>query len=377
MYIKFNFHYILPFIYTKKIMPAKKSVEKPKVETAKVETVKVETAKVEKPKVEKPKVEKVKVEKPKSEKAKSSKPKSDSTENSENTAPDTKSVKKVLNAVTGDIHISRPRSEHYLRKYILDEGIDSRLKEYKEKQKTLSDETSNDFIENKKKIDELNKQLFRTNQYTPYAISIISDIVFKELVSHGFTQVLQSGKKTLDVSHFYSGDLNGLSTFSIIKNLPTYANFDLSSESKKKKDDEVEDQETLDVSTNMSFVTYVTNGILWLKNAKNINITIGTKVKKYLSDLVIDLIRKLSLITKILLKVMNVRTITPSHIKAAVHILLIEGNVSDQICESILTTIDEKMKLFHDENASKDVQKSTTLEPAIVEPVANAQVAST
>jgi len=349
-------------------MPAKKSVERPKVETAKVDTAKVETAKVEKPKVEKPKVEKVKVEKSKPEKPK---PKSDSTENSENTAPDTKSVKKVLNAVTGDIHISRPRSEHYLRKYILDEGIDLRLKEYKEKQKSLSDETSNEFIENKKKIDELNKQLFRTNQYTPYAISIISDIVFKELVSHGFTQVLQSGKKTLDVSHFYSGDLNGLSTFSIIKNLPTYANFDLSSESKKKKDDD-EDQEALDVSTNMSFVTYVTNGILWLKNAKNINITIGTKVKKYLSDLVIDLIRKLALITKILLKVMNVRTITPSHIKAAVHILLIEGNVPDQICDSILTTIDEKMKLFHDENASKDVQKNEVTESkAVVEPVAS------
>jgi hypothetical protein len=370
-------------------MPAKKSTEKPKsetakvdtakVDTAKVDTAKVDTAKVEKPKVEKPKVEKAKVEKPKSEKPKSEKakvenPKSENG-NTELDANATKTVKKTLNAVTGDIHISRPRSEHYLRKYILDEGIDLKLKECKEAQKLLSDETSNEYIENKKKMDELNKQLFRTNQYTPYAISIICDIAFKELVSHGFTQVLQSGKKTLDVSHFYSGNFDELSTFSIIKNLPTYSNFDLSA---KKKDDDLEVQESVE-STNMSFVTYVTNGILWLKTEKNINITIGTKVKKYLSDLIIDLIRKLSLITKILLKVMNVRTITPNHIKAAVHVLLIEGNVSDQICEAILTTIDEKMKLFYDEHSLKDSQKiaiSDAKESVAVETVP-VEVAST
>jgi hypothetical protein len=360
-------------------MPAKKNPEKPKVDTPKVDTTKVDTTKVDTPKVENPKVENPKVEKPKVEKPKTEKPKVEKTKTEKpkvekTDANDTsvaKAVKKTLNAVTGDIHISKPRSEHYLRKYILDDVIDLKLRECKEQQKTLSDENSNEFIENKKKIDELNKQLFRTNQYTPYAISIICDIAFKELVSHGFTQVLQSGKKTLDVSHFYSGDFNGLSTFSIIKNLPTYANFDLSLESKKKKEDEVEIQELVE-STNMSFVTYITNGILWLKTEKNINITIGTKVKKYLSDLVIDLIRKLSLITKILLKVMSVRTITPNHIKAAVHILLIEGNVSDQICESILSTIDEKMALFHNEHTLKDSQKissSEAKESVAVEPV--------
>ena len=277
-----------------------------------------------------------------------------------------------MTSVTGNIHISRPRSEHYFRKFILDELIDAKLKELKEQQKSITDENSNEFIENKKKMDDLNKQIFRTNQYTPYVVSIISDYMFKELVSHGFNQVLQSGKKTLDITHFYSGDLNQLTSFSLFKNLPTYANFDLQSvDPKKKKDDEVEPTESVENSTNMSFVTYVTNGIVWIKNEKNVNITIGTRVKKYLSDLIVDFIKKLALITKTLLKVMNVRTINGNHIKAAIHILLIEGNVPEEICESILSFISSKMTLFQNEQQLKDSQKQEVVTAPVVEDALN------
>ena len=180
------------------------------------------------------------------------------------------------------------------------------------------------------------------------------------MVNHGFAQVAQSGKKTLDVLHFYSGDVKALDSFSLFKNLPTYANFDLSAKDKKKDDDAAEQPESADSATNMSFVTYVTNGINWLKSDKGVNITIGTRVKKYLSDLIIDFIRKLALITKALLKVINVRTIAPNHIKAVVNILLIEGNVSEQSSEELSLFIENKLELYRQEQASS---KDTPAQP--------------
>jgi hypothetical protein len=277
----------------------------------------------------------------------------------------TTTVKPIISTI-GDIHISRPRTKFYFRKFSNsakatssnDVNLDQ-LDSLKDHQKTLT-EGSDDYVTNKKKIEDLNKLLIRNSYFTPHTIAIICDYVFKDLVKHGFEQVAKSGKKTLDVVHFYDEDVKSINSYSIVKNLSTYTNFDFTEVKRDKKkpgvDTPQEELQQLDPPDNsMSFITYIINGINWYKSVNGLNITIGTRVKKYLSDLIIDLICKLALITRVLINIMNIKTASPDHIKTAVKILLISENTADHAISEILSFMDDKLIIFkQNEKNAKD-----------------------
>jgi hypothetical protein len=256
----------------------------------------------------------------------------------------------------GNIHISRARCEWHFRNFISDEGIESQIKTLKELQKTTTDE--GELKSNKAKIDELNKNLIRISQYTPHAISIICDLVIKDMISRGISQILQSGKKTLDISYFYSSDINESYLYPLIKSLSTYTDGfkkmeDMTKKKQPKKTEEEDiaedggDTDVEELGSNMTFTTYINKAIIDVKKSLDTKITIGTKVKKYLSDLLTELIKRLAVMAKALLKnVINVRTIAPNHIKAIISLLLLDGNVAETDVENAMTTVDEKLKLF-------------------------------
>ena len=167
----------------------------------------------------------------------------------------------------------------------------------------------------------------------------------------------------MDVVHFYDEDVKSINSYSIIKNLSTYTNFDFTEvkRDKKKPNLETVSQEELPQQldppdNSMSFITYIINGINWYKSVNSINITIGTRVKKYLSDLIIDLICKLALITRVLINIMNIKTASPDHIKTAVKILLISENTTDQAMSDILSFMDDKITIF--KQSEKNVKDS-------------------
>ena len=260
-------------------------------------------------------------------------------------------VEKVLPVTIGNIHISRPRSKFYLKKYLNSfkfDGLDissELVDSLKETQKTLTPE-SEEFVANKAKIDSINKALIRTNYFAPHTISIICDYVIKDMIMHAIDELLQTGKKTLDLSHFYMGNVKDLKSYSIFSHLPTYSNTDHLSKEKKKASDEVVESVEADSSQNMSFMTYITNALNWIKSEKGVSITIGTRVKKYFSDLIIDLIKKAAILTRSLLKLMNIRTVSPEHIKTILHMMMISGNASDEHCSELGLFIDEKLAVF-------------------------------
>jgi hypothetical protein len=260
-------------------------------------------------------------------------------------------TEKVLPVTLGNIHISRPRSKFYLKKYLNSfkfDGLDissELVDSLKETQKTLTPE-SEEFVANKAKIDSINKALIRTNYFAPHTISIICDYVIKDMIMHAIDELLQTGKKTLDLSHFYMGNVKDLKSYSIFSHLPTYSNTDYLSKEKKKAADEVVESVETDSSQNMSFMTYITNAINWIKSEKGVSITIGTRVKKYFSDLIIDLIKKAAVLTRSLLKLMNIRTVSPEHIKTILHMMMISGNASDEHCSELGLFIDEKLTVF-------------------------------
>jgi len=271
-------------------------------------------------------------------------------------------TEKVLPVAIGNIHISRPRSKFYLKKYLNSFKLDGEdisaeiVDSLKEMQKTLAPE-SEEFIANKSKIESINKSLIRTNYFAPHTISIICDYVIKDMITHAIDELLQTGKKTLDLSHFYMGDVKNLKSYSIFNNLSTYSTTDHLPKEKKKTGDEVAavDAVEVDNNQNMSFMTYITNAINWVKVEKGVSITIGTRVKKYFSDLIIDLIKKTAVLTRSLLKLMNIRTVSPEHIKTILHMLMVSGNASDEHSSELSTFIDEKLAVFKQSESDKAI----------------------
>jgi hypothetical protein len=275
----------------------------------------------------------------------------------------------------GNIHISRARCEWHFRNCISDEPIEAQIKALKELQKATTDE--NELKSNKSKIDELNKNLIRISQYTPHAVAVICDLVVKDMISCGINQISQSGKKTLDTSYFYSSNLNESNLYPLIRTLPTYidgAKLEDVTKKKLKKGDEEDlaqnddgDTDVEELGSNMTFTTYINKAIIDVKKSFDIKLTIGTKVKKYLSDLLIELIKRLAVMTKSLLKnVINVRTIAPNHIKAIISLILLDGNITDLEIEKLLLTIDEKLKLFQQSMVKEAKTNAVVVDAAAV-----------
>jgi len=257
-------------------------------------------------------------------------------------ANDAAKKKRVSNNVTG-IHIARARCEWHLRNFISDEDIDNKIKELKDAQKSLT--ADEEIASNKNKIDELNKQVIRISHNAPSVLSVVSDTMVKDLIRFGFSQLIQSGKKTLDVSYFYSNDIKSSRYYSLFSSLPSYTSSAADTNVAAGAKNDVGDNENDDSSDNMTFNTYITEAINDIKKDFEPKIIIGKKVKKYLSNLVIELIRRVSVITKSLLKtIINVRTIVPNHIKEVIRILLLDGNSPSDEIDNLMNLIDDKIK---------------------------------
>jgi len=264
--------------------------------------------------------------------------------------------KKVVNS--NGIHISRARCEWYMRNLISDDAIESQIKELKEGLKALSAE---DEIKAKKnEINELNKKLFRISHYAPTAVSVICDTLVKDLIRFGMNQVIQSGKKTLDILHFQLDEIKSLRYYALISNSSILSNI----EQLKLKKVEGEDV-VAEPNDTMTFNTYIVNAINEIKKERDSDtkIIVGTRVKKFLSDLVIELIKRIMVITKSLLKsIVNVRTIIPEHIKAIVNIILVDGNALSNNIDDLMKLVDLKME------EAKVSQKNDTEKPQVEAP---------
>ena len=239
-----------------------------------------------------------------------------------------------------EIHISRARCEWYMRNLISDNVIETEIKELKESLKSLTVEEEVKVVKNK--INDLNKKIFRISHYAPTVVSIICDTVVKDLIKFGINQVNQSGKKTLDILHFQSDSIKSLRYYSLISNSSILNNIEVL---KAKKVDGEETAVVAVDSDTMTFNTYIVNAINDIKKDSDTKIIVGTRVKKFLSDLVIELIKRIMVITKSLLNtIINVRTIVPEHIKAIINILLLDSNTLSNDIDELMKLVDLKME---------------------------------
>jgi hypothetical protein len=293
---------------------------------------------------------------------------------SNNMLPDVDNKKRQqLTDIIG-ISISPARCAAHLKKNLFNKDIDNEIHELKEKIKNSKDEE--EIFKLKSSLSLLSQKIIRISNETSTVMAVICNGFIEDLLKHSINETLANNKKMVDINYIMSGDHKKNLYYSIYYKLPTFVNYDskVYEELKKKKSEENKknknkknksddntittlDEDSTDITNNSedgktTFNTYID---AVLKNVKkdlqlsdNIKIRTSIEVRDFLSDMIIDCIKRFVILSKIFVQqIMGVRTMNANHIKAIVHMFMKdEGNTDEQI-DLVINNINEKLRLFH------------------------------
>ena len=279
---------------------------------------------------------------------------------------DDKKIRLQLSTILG-VNISQARCLAHLKYHLTDDLIDTKIKEIRLLQKTEPNE------EHQAKLVELSKNVVRISSETPIAIATLCDNFVKELIKHGMNQAIASDRKNVDIKHLQMGDLTTLVYYPMFKNLSCFVNYSEVEKVKKVEVVKVEmviKEETTDVEsedegpTQTSFITYVENAIKSIKKEEMYStLRINNKVREYLSNMVTELIQRISILSKLLVqKVINVRTMTADHIKSAIMIIMVDNKCTEESITAIIDFINDKIKLYQEHIKSEKTKKESLLD---------------
>lgn len=298
------------------------------------------------------------------------------------------------------INISPARCATHLKKNLLNEEVENKIKELRDKikvSKNTPGSNADEAVAMQKEINKLAQNTIRISSETSAVVAVICNGFVENLLKHGITHAIannttNSKNKNVSVSNIMSGDHKGDIYYSVYSRLPSYVNYDqknyvkqsvksdATKKSKKAKEeakeqDDAKEQEEKEaenksdneptngepdgVNNKLTFITYI-DGIL--KNLKTdsqySNIHISSAVKKYLSNMVIEAIERFVALSKIIVEqIMKVRTMNSNHIKAIINIFMKDDNNSDEVINSVINLIDDKLKLYHDHMRNNKLNK--------------------
>jgi len=281
-------------------------------------------------------------------------------------------VEKKIRLQVGNVlgvNISHARCLSHLKYHLTDASIDAQVKEIKLQQKTTPSDDS------AARIAILTKNYVRISSETPIALATVCDGFVKEFIRHGMQQAIAVDRKSVDVKHLLSGDVKGLVYYPMFKNLPTFINYVVEEKKEEKKEevapvaDSGAESESEESSAQTSFVTYVENAIKSLKKEEAFStLRINTRVREYVSDLVTDLIHRISVLSKVIVqRVINVKTMTADHIKSVVLLILVDSLCSEEVINGVLSNMNDKIKLYQDHLKSERTKKESLLDDATKE----------
>lgn len=314
------------------------------------------------------------------------------------TATDTITDKKrqQLTEILG-ISISPARCAAHLKKNLINKDIDTEIHQLREKLKETTDESEKNKI--KDDISTLSQKIVRISSETSTVMAVICDGFVEDLLKHSISETLASNKKMVDVSYIMSGDHRKNLYYSIYHKLPTFVNYDgkVYDELRKKKiednkkakkakkegsETDPESEPVVTSSTEDSKTTFNTYIDAVLKNVKrdlklaeNIKIRTGIEVRDFLSNMIIECIKRFVTLSKIFVQqIMGVRTMNSNHIKAIVHMFMKdEGNTDEQI-DIVINKINEKIDLFQKHIIAERTNKLDDLDEATKQDLLNKQI---
>lgn len=212
------------------------------------------------------------------------------------------------------------------------------------------------------RINELNKKIIRLSSEVSVVVATVCDFMVEDIVTFGLEHVLSNKKKQVQPYHLVEAGVENIKSYPLIRNLSVFlaekAKLDkpkTTTEEPKVETTEgvttTEDSETevddADVNNN-NFVTYVNNAIIKVKSNEKYAPTRITKgVRKYLSNLIICFIKRISNIAQIIVQdITDVRTLNPEHVVNIMKWILKDEQACDSIFEEIKTKVDEKRQLY-------------------------------
>lgn len=295
------------------------------------------------------------------------------------------------------ISISPARCAAHLKKNLANKEIDTEIHNLREKLKVSTDETEK--IKLKEEISVLSQKVVRISSETSTVMAVICDGFVEDLLKHSISETLASNKKMVDVSYIMSGDHKKNLYYSIYHKLPTFVNYDAkvyeelrkkkledNKKAKKvKKEGDNSDVETPPVVTPVAddgkttFNTYIDAVLKNVKKdlqlAENIKIRTSIEVRDFLSDMIIECIKRFVTLSKIFVQqIMGVRTMNSNHIKAIVHMFMKdEGNTDEQI-DLVINRINEKIDLFQKHVVSEKANRLADLDEVTKQDLLNKQV---
>lgn len=295
------------------------------------------------------------------------------------------------------ISISPARCAAHLKKNLANKEIDTEIHILREKLKVSTDDVEK--IKLKEEISVLSQKVVRISSETSTVMAVICDGFVEDLLKHSISETLASNKKMVDVSYIMSGDHKKNLYYSIYHKLPTFVNYDTKvyeelrkkklEENKKakkvKKEGENPDAEVPPVVAPVAddgkttFNTYIDAVLKNVKKdlqlAENIKIRTSIEVRDFLSDMIIECIKRFVTLSKIFVQqIMGVRTMNSNHIKAIVHMFMKdEGNTDEQI-DLVINQINEKIDLFQRHVVSEKANRLADLDEVTKQDIFNKQV---
>lgn len=296
------------------------------------------------------------------------------------------------------ISISPARCAAHLKKNLANKEIDTEIHNLREKLKVSTDDAEKTKL--KEEISSLSQKVVRISSETSTVMAVICDGFVEDLLKHSINETLASNKKMVDVSYIMSGDHKKNLYYSIYHKLPTFVNYDAKvyeelrkkklEENKKakkaKKEGEGSDAEVPPPVTPVAvsddgkttFNTYIDAVLKNVKKdlqlAENIKIRTSIEVRDFLSDMIIECIKRFVTLSKIFVQqIMGVRTMNSNHIKAIVHMFMKdEGNTDEQI-DLVINRINEKIDLFQKHVVSEKANRLADLDEVTKQDLLNKQ----
>lgn len=288
------------------------------------------------------------------------------------------------------IHIPPVRCSVYLKNCIQNTSLNTELDEIKQKLTTASETEKKDLMSKKK---ELSTRLIRISSETAITIAIICNYFVEELVKHSINENNKNnGKKMINIDNLMSGNHTDNLFYFLYSKLPTFVNYQppvVNTDNKTKKNKKSKNAEDTDKSTedtnkttevqpdtdtkandNMkaksTFITYIRNIFIERLASLSLDNKISQDVKAFLSNLVVECIKRFVALTKILIQqFIKIKTINSDHIKAIICMLMKDANKTDDAISQVITMINDKLTLYIDYNKNERTKKVKSTENGV------------
>jgi hypothetical protein len=289
------------------------------------------------------------------------------------------------------ISISQARCGAHLKQNLSDEQVEEKIRVLRQEKERLEKEPAGAAAAEvlKQKISDLSKGLVRMSSKTPIATAVVMDALVKELIRHGMDRAAAAERKVVEVANLHEAAA-GLVYYPLVNKLPAFAGYNPEHEedlrrrraTKNKAAKEAreakkggapeagarepkgeEDSEGGGEHPKTTFHTYVETALKAVKQAEPYSsMRVSNRVREYLSQLLAEAITRLAVLSRIIVQqVMGVRTMDADHVKAIIHVLMVDEGRGEAQIEDVKRLIDEKLALY-EEHMRREKDKKAALQ---------------